>query len=720
MIKSVSPEKLTGTTLGNYRLQTFIGQSKLGPTYLARTDATNTYLFRFIEGPTYGNVKDYEAYLEHFQYRAAQIATLQHPYLLPLLDYGIYRGYPYLVSPHIPLRSLRTRISKNGSLNTFTVGRYLDQIATALEYSHEHAVLHGSLSVDSIFIRLDGQLVVADIGVRSLLELHTQDTPRNQLIQLYDGYAPEQLLGKPTSPATDVYTMGVVIYHLLTGAPVFEGSSPEEIAQQHLYTSIPPLSQWRSDLPAGLYSVLARAMAKDPSQRYHQPGAFANAYHSTTAPVNRTRLPFAVTEAPGAQPHQSFSQGATMADAPFSERSWGNNRTSQDYAQGLPRSSIQSAIPHSMHGFTDENSIHAIQSPPFAFLRRFENKRRPRLLLIAALVALLVIASSAIGINALLAQKSAAGSGSGQVTFFANQTTTGGVTNSLSISFQHLQAPAAGEHYEAWIINDQTEQVLDLGGLVENNQTWSLKFSTTSGNLLETGDKLEITQEQGAITAPAGKVILSGSFPVLAFQHIQHLLVSYPDTPGKVGMLIGLLQQTHELDIQASVLLSVSASHNAATIACVAQSMIDIIEGAQGAHYHPLSADCKQQNVTVTGDGFGLLGKGYVAGAEEHAALALSQKDATSVMHQHAALMDTALANVNGWVTTIEQDALQLLAHPTNLSSVQEVTTLADDAYHGVDANGDGQIDPVVGEAGAMTAYQQGQLMATLYLTPAA
>ena len=89
-------------------------------------------------------------------------------------------------------------------------------------------------------------------------------------------------------------------------------------------------------------------------------------------------------------------------------------------------------------------------------------------------------------------------------------------------------------------------------------------------------------------------------------------------------------------------------------------------------------------------------------------------------MRQHAALMDKALTNITGWLTTIEQDVQFLQAHPTDRSSIQEITTLADDAYHGVDVNGDGQIDPVAGEAGALTAYQQGQLMATLALAPGA
>lgn len=66
----------------------------------------------------HASTKKHEVYLEHFQYRASQIVTLQHPYILPLIDFGVYRGFPYLVSPHIPLRSLHTRIEKNGVLNT--------------------------------------------------------------------------------------------------------------------------------------------------------------------------------------------------------------------------------------------------------------------------------------------------------------------------------------------------------------------------------------------------------------------------------------------------------------------------------------------------------------------------------------------------------------------------------------------------------------------------
>ncbi len=213
-------------------------------------------------------------------------------------------------------------------------------------------------------------------------------------------------------------------------------------------------------------------------------------------------------------------------------------------------------------------------------------------------------------------------------------------------------------------------------------------------------------------------MILTGTLPFRASAHIQHLLVSFPQTPGKIGFLVGVLEQTHLLNIQADVLQSLTASQNTTALQCVVQSIIDIIEGKQGQHYRPLAATCAPQNVTVTGDGFGLLGNGYLADAAEHATFAITQPDATNTMRLHAKLLAIALSNIKGWATIVDHDALTLRENPGDLTKVQEIATLADEAYHGMDVDDDGQIDPIVGEAGALTAYQQGQLMATLSLTP--
>lgn len=354
--------------------------------------------------------------------------------------------------------------------------------------------------------------------------------------------------------------------------------------------------------------------------------------------------------------------------------------------------------------------------------------RSRRMTLIAALL-LIIVAGGTVGILATLKYTNTGSNPGanaiGQVAFVDSQNGIAGRTDALKINISGLEAAPSGFEYDAWLINEQSEQVLALGTLTANGQAFSLNYAGNGGNgkagtnLLGAGNKLEITLEQGAVTTPAGSVILSGTFPPLAFIHIKHLLFSFPTTPGKIGLLVGLQEQAQLLNAQALILQSVAASHNSFAIQCAAQSLIDIIEGTNGQHYQALPDSCISQHITETGDGLGILGSsGYVALAAAHAHLAATQPDATDNIKLHAGHVGIAMNNIEGWVTTVEQDALTLRTTPGNTAKVQEIVTLSDHAFHGIDINGDESIDPVPGEAGAITAYIHGQLMAALQLTP--
>ena len=722
MIKNFTFDKLIGSTLGNYRLEQLVEQNSSELVFLARTADGTTNLLRIFAEPAGLSSREREDYLERFLYRASQVAALQHPYILPLLDYGVERGMPYLVSPHIPMRSLRARLAKSGPLDIYTVGRYLDQIAATLEYAHQHNVLHGNLTIDNIFIRLDGQLVVADFGLMDLIELSGQDAQRNLLKRRGEVCAPEQLLGKTASTYTDVYALGAVLYHLLTGSPVFYGSTPEELAQQHLYTPVPPLSRWRRDLPAGLYSIVARALAKDPAQRFYQPGALANAYQRIVAPNNHSRVPFVVTPLPADSAQNPYGSVASLSDVRVTEidKSSSGSVHTEDNA-GSQQPALQKPFSQTLPFYSRPPSLVDFDSPRPSLLRRMRRRNTRRLVIISLLCLLLLAAASIAAVISLSQRGAGTASISGQVTFLDASSTAPGGSNALSIVARGLSAPPTGYEYDAWYINDSSEQVVALGTLTSNQQTFVLNYSGGPGdtNLLTVGDKLEITLEQQGVKLPEGQVELTSIFPPQAFTHVLHLLYSFPATPGKIGVLTGALLQTRQLNIQADVLQNFALNHNSPAIQCEAQSILDIIEGAKGPDYRALSSTCQLQDVTVKGDGFGLLGSGgYLSDSSEHAALAISQPDATQSMHQHAGLLAIALSNVKGWVVTMQQDALRLRANPGDLSKVPEIVALADAAYHGVDANGDGLVNPVAGEAGVLTAYAQGQLMASLSLAP--
>ena len=118
-------------------------------------------------------------YLQRVEELVGQIATLQHPNILPLVDYGTYRGLPYLVYPNPPLRSLSARLAQSGPLDPVAAGRYLDQVARALEYAIERGTLHLALSTDCVYLQLDGQPVVADFGVRRMIEMAEREGSGN-------------------------------------------------------------------------------------------------------------------------------------------------------------------------------------------------------------------------------------------------------------------------------------------------------------------------------------------------------------------------------------------------------------------------------------------------------------------------------------------------------------------------------------------------------------
>ena len=305
-----------------------------------------------------------------------------------------------------------------------------------------------------------------------------------------------------------------------------------------------------------------------------------------------------------------------------------------------------------------------------------------------------------------------AGTASGSVSFTDSQNEH---TNALKIIINGLNAPPAGSHYDAWLLNT-AEGVLPLGTLTaQQGQTFTVNFAGGQ-NLLGQGNKIEITQEQSGATLPTGNVVLSGTFPPMAFVHIKHLLFSFPTTPNHIGLLVGLLNQARQLDAQALLLQNAVTSQNTSAIQCAAQSINNMIEGIHGPHYRPLPAQCANVNVTDTSDGYGL--NTYALTAAQHASLAATQSDATANIKQHANHVIIATKNIQGWIATIDHDVENLLANHGNTGNIQEIVTLSDHVLNGVDLDNDGQVDPVPGEAGAVTAYNHGQFMAILPLAP--
>ncbi len=356
-----------------------------------------------------------------------------------------------------------------------------------------------------------------------------------------------------------------------------------------------------------------------------------------------------------------------------------------------------------------------------------------RIALIMALI-LLVAAAASIGAAVLIKNTNTTTGNSGThpnpgnaalavnasgIVAFTDQSGTSSHSNVITLAVNSLLAPPAGFQYEAWLVDSASKHAIALGKLVAKNQSFTLSYISNGINLIGAGDTIEITLEHGAVSLPTGKVLLSAAFPPQAFVYVRNLLVSFVTTTGRTGLLVGLLAESQTLNAVAQLLQNKTMQSNAAAVQCVAQNVLDIIEGKTGAHYKPLSAKCDALQISSIGDGFGLLGpNGYIANAASEVSLAGSRGDATIDIRVHERHVSIVLADMQGWLATVQQDALTLLNTPNNSAKAQEIVTLADPSLHGVDINGDGSIDYVPGEAVATIAYIHGQYMAGLILAP--
>jgi hypothetical protein len=646
-------------------------------------------------------LQTYQTYLER---QAGHILTLRHPYMLPLVSYGMYQGLPYFVWPYTTMRSHSTRLSQSGVLDVVTAGRYLDQIAATLEYAHQNATYHRNLSLDCIYLQMDGQIAVADFGVRRLYELLTPGSQSRFFSGSVEACAPEQLVGGQIGAYTDVYALGGSVYRMLTGHPVFHGESFRALAEQHLQAPPPSLAQARMGLPVALDRVLAGALAKDPAQRIQHPGEFADAYHQVIAPANSRRVPFSATLGSGGAAGAGGASPAQVSPVRPGGAASASDRGASTSHVSAPSEGLE---PASASGG-----------------RQFFARSWWFFLLILVLIPLI-----SGGIFFLANNHTAAPTASGTLLFVDSASPPDGANDGLRITASGLAAQAAGSQYQVWLVNQKTEQIIPLGRLVaaSGNQSYQLVYASPGAksapaNILAEGDMVEVTEEHASVVAPAGRELLIVKFPPDAFTHIKHLLLSFPTTPKGIGLLVGVLQQTLLLNEQASALNQASGKGQPVLVQCLAQSVIDISEGMNGAHYKPLGSACAALGVTEAGDGFGLLSPpkgsgasrtpGYIKNAADHASLAVATPDATDALRQHAGPVQTTLADVTKSVTAADNAALTLLKTPEDGAAVRALVAASAAAYQGSGGSGNG---------GAIAAYQQGQLMATLSLAkPAA
>lgn len=264
---------LSGQVLNQYELWEVIGKGGMAVVYRAR----QTNIHRFVAVKVMSNKTAGEHdFLTRFQREAELIATLEHPNILPIYDYGSSGEYFYLVLRLMEGGSLDSYIGGN-PLTLEDVDRFVSQIGNALDFAHQHRVVHRDLKPNNVLLDRHGNAYLMDFGIAKVISDSTLTTTNT--IMGTPGYmAPEQWKMAPFDHRIDIYSFGVLTYEMLTGSTPFIGQTPLQYMYAHLHEQIPRPSSFVYDLPPDVDKTLMRATAKDPKRRYSSAGEFAVAF----------------------------------------------------------------------------------------------------------------------------------------------------------------------------------------------------------------------------------------------------------------------------------------------------------------------------------------------------------------------------------------------------------------------------------------------------------
>src|SRR5919205_259554 len=260
-----SMSTLVGMQLsGRYRLDAQIGAGGMSTVY--RTfDLT-------LERPVavklmHREIASDSAQLERFRREARSVARLSHPHIVGVIDAGEDEGRPYIVFEYVEGETLKERIRRMGRLPIDEAIAYAIEIARALGCAHSHDIVHRDVKPQNVLIDEEGSAKVTDFGIaRSLRDDGL--TADGRVLGTTDYVSPEQALGHDVDGQSDIYSLGVVLYEMLTGDVPFHGENQISVAMKHVREDLPDIQRRRPEVSAGLAAILDRMTCKDLKKRY--------------------------------------------------------------------------------------------------------------------------------------------------------------------------------------------------------------------------------------------------------------------------------------------------------------------------------------------------------------------------------------------------------------------------------------------------------------------
>lgn len=366
-----------GQRLGNYRLIRLLGQGGFAQVYLGEHVHLNTQAALKLLDARIASED-----VESFRNEARMIARLLHPHIVRVLDFGVEENAPYLIMDYASNGTLRHRHPKGSRVPLSFVVMYVKQVSDALYYAHSQRLIHRDIKPENMLLGRNNEVLLSDFGIALAAQSTSYQSPQN-VAGTISYMAPEQIQAHPR-PASDQYSLGIVVYEWLSGNPPFQGSYTE-VALKHTMVPPPPLRGQVPDLTPAIEEVVMTALHKDPHQRFSDVLAFASAlqqasmqgqFHtsqsyfpppSLVAPAPTLSLPPSPA-VPGMQPYLVDPSARGYVNAPYGLQS--QQYTAYPISSPHPTSFTPPAYPQVLPPPDVSTSVRPQILPSYRFSRR--------------------------------------------------------------------------------------------------------------------------------------------------------------------------------------------------------------------------------------------------------------------------------------------------------------------------------------------------------------
>ncbi len=658
---------LIGIQLGKYQIIELIGQGGMATVYKGYRKDIDRYVAVKVLPPHPGQS---DSFVERFQLEARTIARLQHPHILPLYDYGVQDDITYLAMAYVEGGSLSDLIDR-GAMSPEQAEPLLRQVASALDYAHRQGVIHRDIKPDNILLDKEGHALLADFGIAKIMEGDTALTGTGALVGTPAYMSPEQCQGIPLMPQSDIYSLGVIAYEMITGQQPFKADTPMQMVLKHLTEPVPHISKVMDGLPQKLEMVMMRVLGKEPEDRYETATAFL-----------------------------------------------------QDFTRAIHR---DVSLPH----LTPIMETVVLAAPPREpVLRRVGQSPLALMVGFLGLMALVIFAltginrsqqASASEVSALVIGATSNGTNSGSLNF----SSTNSLGDTVSLSVENLVPPRTNQNYTVWLWNTHEDTYLNLGGLsLDARGSGLLVYHDAAGRLLlSVYDSALITLEersgttglrvsspnvrqaqQSAPTRPAGLVIYSAGLPAEITEALGEILAESAQGIEGSGLLDSVFVETlaalenSQLDYRASL----------GSLRTYAEHSLNILQGTQ-----------EDYNGNRVGENPGRgVGLPVLLDAMDTRLAALEARPEAGLRLQgDIGLIRTCLENTRvrvARVVVLQQSALAADNLEAALPLADEADMLVNALIPGVDQNQNGRVEPFAGECGLEQVAALSMLLGSL------